>query len=172
MLHWQTNEPGVFKQVALFKQDLCKHSSTSAKRKNNHFRNHILLLHFLSIRLMFFFNMTYQLHILFHPILADNYRCIGPHCSSSHRLHRSGKDCWYTSHLCKEIISEAVNFTNGRTQIKLINHWSPSNDFSSRSWHTFKWRAISVHKMCFYIVMDPSHTKKNFFLQDKITNFA
>lgn len=54
VLHWQTNEPGVFKQVALFKQDLCKHSSTSAKRKNNHFRNHILLLHFLSIRLMFF----------------------------------------------------------------------------------------------------------------------
>lgn len=52
VLHWQTNEPGVFKQVALFKQDLCKHSSTSAK--NNHFRNHILLLHFLSIRLMFF----------------------------------------------------------------------------------------------------------------------
>lgn len=121
VLHWQTNEPGVFKQVALFKQDLCKHSSTSAKRKNNHFRNHILLLHFLSIRLMFLFNMTYQLHILFHPILADNYMCIDQHCSSSHRLHRSGKDCWYTSHLCKEIISEAINFTNGRTQIKLIN---------------------------------------------------
>lgn len=54
VLHWQTNEPGVFKQVALFKQDLCKHSSTSAKRKNDHFRNHILLLHFLSIRLIFF----------------------------------------------------------------------------------------------------------------------
>lgn len=107
--------------------------------------------------------MTYQLHILFHPILADNYRCIGPHCSSSHRLHRSGKDCWYTSHLRKEIISEAVNFTNGRTQIKLINLLITFKWLSSRSWHTFKWRAISVHKMCFYIVMDPSHTKIFFF---------
>lgn len=120
--------------------------------------------------------MTHQLNILFPPILVNNYRSIDPHCSSSHRLHRSGMDCWYTSHLCKEIISEAVKLHNHRrTQIRLIII------LISFKWLKFKVHDILsnyaqilfkyAHHWASNVVMDHPHPKI-IFLQGTVTNFS